>query len=78
MVRPKTGTYLNVFIETSIYERLMVVCDDDGQIKIVAVERALTAYLDECKEKRNCSEPLLIAGQSQHFRQKQRSMLRMR
>ena len=26
----------------------------------------------------NCSEPLLIAGQSQHFRQKQRSMLRMR
>lgn len=51
MVRPKTGTYLNVFIETSIYERLMVVCDDDGQIKIVAVERALTAYLDECKEK---------------------------
>lgn len=30
------------------------------------------------KKKGNCSEPLLIAGQSQHFRQKQRSMLRMR
>ena len=52
MARPKkNGTYLNVCIETSIYERLEAMCDDAGQSKTVAVERALTAYLDDYKEK---------------------------
>ena len=47
MARPKkNGTYLNVCIETSIYERLVNLCEDAGQTKTVAVERALTAYLD--------------------------------
>ncbi len=51
MARPKkNGTYLNVCIETSIYERLEALCEDAGQTKTVAVERALTAYLDDYAE----------------------------
>ena len=47
MARPKkNGTYLNVCIETPIYERLEAMCDDAGQSKTVAVERALTIYID--------------------------------
>ena len=48
MARPKkNGTYLNVCIESPIYERLAQFCEDAGQPKTVAVERALTAYLDD-------------------------------
>lgn len=43
----KNGTYLNVCIETPIYERLERLCVDAGQTKTVAVERALMAYLDD-------------------------------
>lgn len=51
MARPKkNGTYLNVCIETSIYERLEALCEDAGQTKTVAVERALIAYLDDYAE----------------------------
>ena len=52
MARPKkNGTYLNVCIETPIYERLVTLCEDAGQTKTVAVERALLAYLDDYDEK---------------------------
>ena len=52
MARPKkNGTYLNVCIETSIYEHLEKICEDAGQTKTVAVERALVAYLDEYEKK---------------------------
>ena len=52
MAKPKkNGTYLNVCIETPIYERLEEMCTDAGQSKTVAVERALTLYLDEYDEK---------------------------
>lgn len=47
----KNGTYLNVCIETSIYERLEDLCMYAGQTKTVAVERALTAYFDDFEEK---------------------------
>lgn len=48
MARPKkNGTYLNVCIESPIYERLARFCEDAGQPKTIAVERALTAYLDD-------------------------------
>ncbi|MGI6622566.1 MAG: hypothetical protein ACOX4T_05430 [Acetivibrionales bacterium] len=51
MARPKkNGTYLNVCIETPIYERLEEFCDDAGQTKTVAVERALMFYLDNYAE----------------------------
>lgn len=52
MARPrKNGTYLNVCIETPIYERLVAICNDAGQTKTVAVERALTAYLNDYEDK---------------------------
>ena len=52
MARPKkNGTYLNVCIETSIYERLNVLCAEAGQSKTVAVERALTEYLEDYNKK---------------------------
>ena len=48
MARPKkNGTYLNVCIETSIYKRLEEICDEAGQTKTVAGERALKKYFDE-------------------------------
>ncbi len=47
MAKPKkNGTYLNVCIESQIYERLERMCEAAGQSKTTAVERALTAYLD--------------------------------
>jgi len=52
MARPKkNGTYLNVCIETPIYQRLVALCEDAGQSKTVAVERALMAYLDDYDDK---------------------------
>ena len=52
MGRPKkNGTYLNICIETPIYERLEALCEDAGQTKTIAVERALTAYLDNYEER---------------------------
>lgn len=52
MARPKkNGTYLNVCIETPIYERLEKLCEDAGQTKTVAVERALVLYLEDYEEK---------------------------
>ncbi len=52
MARPKkNGTYLNVCIETPIYDRLAALCDDAGQTKTVAVERALTAYPEHYEDR---------------------------
>ena len=59
MARPKkNGTYLNVCIKTPIYERLKDMCNDAGQSKTVAVERALTLYLDEYDEKQRVLKEL--------------------
>lgn len=54
----KNGTYLNVCIETPIYERLEALCVDAGQTKTVAVERALTLYLDDYEEKKKMLKEL--------------------
>lgn len=52
MARPKKdGTYLNVCIKTPIYKRLEKLCEDAGQTKTIAVERALCAYLDDYEKK---------------------------
>ena len=52
MARPKkNGTYLNVCIETPLYERLEALCEDAGQTKTVAVVRALALYLEDYEEK---------------------------
>ena len=59
MARPKkNGTYLNVCIETPIYERLEKLCEDAGQTKTVAVERALALYLEDYEEKRRILKDL--------------------
>ena len=47
MARPKkNGTYLNICIETPIYERLVQHCEESGQPNTVAVERALKAFFE--------------------------------
>ena len=52
MARPKkNGTYLNVCIDSSVYNRLDKFLQDAGQAKTVAVEKTLTAYLDDFEEK---------------------------
>ena len=59
MGRPKkNGTYLNICIETPIYERLEGLCEDAEQTKTVADERALTAYLDDYEEKQKMLKEL--------------------
>jgi hypothetical protein len=59
MGRPKkNGTYLNICIETPIYERLEALCKDAGQSKTTAVERALTAYLDIYDERKRLLEEI--------------------
>jgi predicted transcriptional regulator len=52
------GTYLNVRIETAIYNRLEALCEDAGQTKTVAVERALTEYLDNYERKQQMLKEL--------------------
>ena len=54
----KDGTYLNVRIETTIYNRLERLCEDAGQTKTVAVERALTEYLDNYEKKQQMLKEL--------------------
>lgn len=52
MGRPKkNGIYLNVCIDKSIYEQLEVLCEEAGQTKTVAVERAIRAYLEDYRVK---------------------------
>ena len=47
----KMGPCLNICIEIPIYERLEALCKDAEQTKTIAVERALTAYLNNYEEK---------------------------
>lgn len=51
MAKPKkNGRYLNVCIDTDIYVKLEQVCESAGQTKTVAVERALSAYLESYED----------------------------
>lgn len=54
----KDGTYLNVRIETTIYERLEEFSEESGQSKTFAVERALMAYMDDYEEKQRLLKKL--------------------
>ena len=59
MAKPKkNGSYLNVCIDSAIYERLDRFSEDAGQAKTVAVERALTAYLDDYEAKQKMLQEL--------------------
>ena len=57
----KYGTYLNVCIETPIYERLEALCNDAGQTKTVAVE-TLLLYLDDYEEKQQLLKEIEKTG----------------
>ena len=43
----KDGKYLNIMLETSIYDRLERYCEELGQTKTLAVERILKEHFDE-------------------------------
>lgn len=59
MARPKkNGTYLNVCIESNIYDKLEDLCKEAGQTKTVAVERAIMAYLDDFEKKQKMLKEL--------------------
>ena len=63
MAKPKkNGTYLNVCINTPVYERLADYCVESGQPKTVAVERALTAYFDDYDEKQKLLKELISSS----------------
>lgn len=63
MARPKkNGTYLNVCIDTSVYDRLAAYCEESGQPKTVAVERALTFYLNDYEEKQKLLRELELGS----------------
>lgn len=47
MPRPKKDSkLLNIRLATSVSDRLEHYCEDSGQTKTVAVERALEAFID--------------------------------
>lgn len=54
----KNGTYLNVCIDSEIYEQLSQFCDKAGQTKTVAVERALHDYFEDYTRKQQMLEKL--------------------
>lgn len=54
----KNGTYLNVCIDSEIYEQLSQFCDNAGQTKTVVVERALLNYFEDYKKKQEMLKQL--------------------
>ena len=61
MGRPKkNGTYLNVCINSAIYDELTQFCDMAGQTKTVAVERALVEYFGQYKKKQEMIRTLEV------------------
>lgn len=52
MGRPKkNGTYINVCIDTSVYQRLENHCIEAGHTKTVAVQRAIVEYLNNYEKR---------------------------
>ncbi|MCI5792440.1 MAG: ribbon-helix-helix domain-containing protein [Lachnospiraceae bacterium] len=52
MARPSKPNHpVTVRLEQALYERLNQFCEDSGQPKTVAVERALAMYIDDYYEK---------------------------
>ena len=43
----KDGRHINLYIEREIIELLELYCEDVGQTKTIAIERALKQYLSE-------------------------------
>lgn len=52
MPRPKKDAkILNIKLATPVYEDLQKFCDESGQTKTVAVERAVIAYIEDYNKK---------------------------
>ena len=52
MARPKKDNVpVSLRIEIELFDRLNQFCEDSGQPKTVAMERALTMYIDDYYEK---------------------------
>lgn len=47
----KDAKVLNIRLATPIYDRMASFCEESGQNKTIAVERALTAYMDDYDQK---------------------------
>ena len=57
MARPKKDNHpMTVRLATPIFERLEQFCEDSGQAKTVAMERALTMYMDDYYKKQEIIE----------------------
>lgn len=54
MPRPRKNNHpLSMRIDKNIYERLNQYCEDSGQTKTVAIERALVSYMDDYYHQQN-------------------------
>ena len=69
MARKKTKEYrpLTIRMDAAVYERLSDYSEESGQPKTVAVERALTMFIDEYDRKKALIEKAKIAGRENYF-----------
>lgn len=52
MPKPKKDNHpVTIRMEESVYERLCEFCEASGQSKTIAIERAITMYIDDYNEK---------------------------
>lgn len=60
MARPKTKEYkpLSVRLDATLYERLEEYSKQSGQSKTVAIERALTKFIDDYEKKMKMLESI--------------------
>lgn len=49
----KAGSYVNVLLKASIYDRLVEHCEKDDRTKTSVIERALTMYFDSLEDSQN-------------------------
>lgn len=47
----KDAKYLNVYLDKSVYDEFDQFCNEFGQTKTLATERALKAYMKDMREK---------------------------
>lgn len=59
MPRPRKDNHpLSMRIDKNIYKRLNQYCEDSGQTKTMAIERALVSYMDDYYEQKDALKKL--------------------
>lgn len=54
MGRPKKDAkYLNVYLTRQVYEEFAAFCEEFGQSKSLATERAINLYMEDMRKKNN-------------------------